>query len=274
MGEEGNWKDTLPEEIKDHPALGKYETVEDLAKGLVNAQDLIGRKGIIPPGEKATDEDRARFLEGLKPHQDLIRQELFKPPETPEAYELPEVKTPEGLGFAESYVDNFKQAAHKLGLTKEQAAGLWSTLGEASKSNYEEYAAQIEAKTAETEAALKKEWGEQYDANVERARRVVAAFGGEELADYLEQSGLGNHPALVKFMAAVGEKLSEDELVTTPPGSYGETLTEEKLRAMMRDPRYWDHARRDMDFVKKVEEGFKKLYPGTAETAVLDRRRP
>lgn len=36
------------------------------------------------------------------------------------------------------------------------------------------------------------------------------------------------------------------------------TLTAEKLREMMRDPKYWrDHA---PDYVKLIENGFKKLY--------------
>ena len=38
-------------------------------------------------------------------------------------------------------------------------------------------------------------------------------------------------------------------------------LTEEQLRALMKKPEYYDERKRDPDLVKKVEEGFKKLYP-------------
>jgi hypothetical protein len=37
--------------------------------------------------------------------------------------------------------------------------------------------------------------------------------------------------------------------------------TLETLREMQKDPKYWDNARRDPAFVKKVEDGYKKLYP-------------
>lgn len=38
-------------------------------------------------------------------------------------------------------------------------------------------------------------------------------------------------------------------------------ITLDSLREMQRDPKYWDNARRDPAFVKKVEDGYKKLYP-------------
>lgn len=37
-------------------------------------------------------------------------------------------------------------------------------------------------------------------------------------------------------------------------------LSQDDLRSMMQDPRYWDNTRRDPSFVKQVDEGFSKLY--------------
>lgn len=37
-------------------------------------------------------------------------------------------------------------------------------------------------------------------------------------------------------------------------------LSQDDLRTMMRDPRYWDAARRDPGYIKQVDEGFSKLY--------------
>lgn len=39
-------------------------------------------------------------------------------------------------------------------------------------------------------------------------------------------------------------------------------INAEKLREMQNDPRYHDPVKRDMDFVRKVDEGYKKLYNG------------
>ena len=37
-------------------------------------------------------------------------------------------------------------------------------------------------------------------------------------------------------------------------------LTQGDLEAAMRDPRYWDPKQRDMNYVREVEDNFKKLY--------------
>lgn len=41
-----------------------------------------------------------------------------------------------------------------------------------------------------------------------------------------------------------------------PSGGFGEA----ELKEMMRDERYWNPSKRDNDFVKKVDAGFKKIY--------------
>ena len=46
----------------------------------------------------------------------------------------------------------------------------------------------------------------------------------------------------------------------TEQGSIASNFNEIELQEMMRDERYWSPAKRDMNFVKQVDEGFKKLY--------------
>jgi hypothetical protein len=43
---------------------------------------------------------------------------------------------------------------------------------------------------------------------------------------------------------------------STTPASQ---ITEESLRGMMQDERYWNPARRDMDYVKQVDDGWQKF---------------
>jgi len=70
-----------------------------------------------------------------------------------------------------------------------------------------------------------KEWGEQIKADKEfggrkleatrtHAAEAIAKFGTPELRAYFDQSGLGNHPELVKTFSRIGEVLSE---ATTEP---------------------------------------------------------
>jgi len=55
--------------------------------------------------------------------------------------------------------------------------------------------------------------GDNLNKTVEDARRIVERFGGEELITLLNDTGYGNHPAIVTFLAQIGGLASEDSLV-------------------------------------------------------------
>lgn len=54
-------------------------------------------------------------------------------------------------------------------------------------------------------------FGAGYEAEIDRARRAVDAFGGSELRELLDATGLGSHPAVVKAFHQIGKRVSEDE---------------------------------------------------------------
>jgi 3-oxoacyl-ACP reductase-like protein len=54
--------------------------------------------------------------------------------------------------------------------------------------------------------------GKQFDANMAAAVRAVKDFGGEPLVKLLNESGLGNHPLLVKAFVAIGKARAEDRI--------------------------------------------------------------
>lgn len=51
------------------------------------------------------------------------------------------------------------------------------------------------------------------DANIKIAEKVVAKFGDEKLLDFFHQSGLGSHPAALKFLVRLGKSMKESELI-------------------------------------------------------------
>lgn len=59
---------------------------------------------------------------------------------------------------------------------------------------------------------------------------------------------------LEHFMNAMSDETVGGDSVTAA------ALTQDDLRTMMRDPRYWDVRQRDPAYVKQVDEGFAKLY--------------
>jgi hypothetical protein len=50
------------------------------------------------------------------------------------------------------------------------------------------------------------------------AKKALDAFGTAELRSLLNESGLGNHPEVIRFMFRAGKAISEDSMVTGTKG--------------------------------------------------------
>lgn len=67
----------------------------------------------------------------------------------------------------------------------------------------------------ETAATSDKEFGgEALPQNLGVAKKAMDAFGTPELRTLLNESGLGNHPEVIRFMFRAGKAMSEDGMVT------------------------------------------------------------
>lgn len=78
-----------------------------------------------------------------------------------------------------------------------------------------------QAQTEEWAATVKADkeiGGDKLTANLGVAQRALDTFGTPELKEYLNGTGLGNHPELVKAFIKVGKAMSEDGMVTGKEG--------------------------------------------------------
>lgn len=135
-------------------------------------------------------------------------------PAKPEASDV-EVKLPEGMPADENLVGALKAVAKEYGLKSEGAQKLVDAYAKAQQTAHERdretWAQQV--KGWETELKSDKEFGgAQFEANQLAARKAVERFGSPALRSFLKDSGLGNHPELVRAFARVGKALSEDTL--------------------------------------------------------------
>lgn len=192
---------TLPEEFRKEPSLQSFKDVASLAKSYVEAQKLIGAKRIALPGEKASDVEWEAF------YNQIGRPDTF------DKYEVPDVKMEEGLAPDAKKLEAVKQHFHKLGLTTKQARGVMeyymNSVNEGAKGSKAASEAQAQAQIQ----ALRQEWGDKFDVNVDIARSVIKKFGGEnheEVLKFLDSSGLGNNAQLVKLMHSIGASVMED----------------------------------------------------------------
>lgn len=135
-------------------------------------------------------------------------------PATPVEYT--DFAVPEGLEMDAEVLTNFKGIAKELGITQEAAQKLID-LQASLETKRSAAAEQAQAEQAQQWAAQikadKELGGENYSKTVETAIKAVEQYGSPELRNLLNETGIGNHPELVKFCHRIGKALSEDGLV-------------------------------------------------------------
>lgn len=134
----------------------------------------------------------------------------------PEKYEF---KAPEGRQFDAEVIGSFSEVAKELNLSQESAQ---KVLDRVAPKMAERQAAQLEAirsQWTESSRSDKEFGGDKLNENLVTAKRALDSFGTPELRTLLNESGLGNHPELVRFMFRAGQSISEDRFVGSSNGS-------------------------------------------------------
>ncbi|WP_117273650.1 peptidase [Klebsiella pneumoniae] len=162
-------------------------------------------------GDKPQDDNPA---DGDKP-ADKPDDKEQKPEGAPEKYEF---KPAEGQELDTAALEQFEPIARELNLTNEQAQKMVDLYGTkimpmVQKQQAEAWQAQTE-EWAATVKADKEIGGDKLTANLGVAQRALDTFGTPALKEYLNGTGLGNHPELVKAFVKVGKAMSEDGVVT------------------------------------------------------------
>ena len=214
----------LPDDLSREPSLRNFDSVDKLAKSYVHAVRKMGVPADqlmrVPQG----DED---------PGWNDIYNTIGRP-ETPDGYEFDE-------RYTDTNLEDYKNIAHNLGLTQNQANKIlymWSD------SNYYQ-AEQAESRHEEMQAQgvheLQTEWGKSYNENVELARRAFTNFASSEALELMENTGLGNHPEIVKMFSKIGNLLKEDGIMVGEPGVGGAlspAMAQEKINTNLSDSEF------------------------------------
>lgn len=219
-GQATSWKDALPEDIRKNPAIATFQDVESLTKSFIHAQGQIGKKGVVVPGEKATDEEWGNFYKQIGvPNEDKY-----------------EIQAPKDYKMTDEVSKQFKAEALKAGLLPKQANKI---LGWYAQFETNALKAQTDATAKaqnESHAALKQEWGDSYNTNLQSAQLAVKEIGGDRFLKYLQESGMAKNAELIRFAANAAKLMGEDKLREGGVSSGGESPREiqeqlTKLRA-------------------------------------------
>lgn len=129
-----------------------------------------------------------------------------------------EFKLPDGVELKSEAVDELKATAKEFGLTPEQAqriADLGVKQAQGFATQLVEQQKVMTAEWAEQTTTDKEIGGDKLSENLGVAKKALDTFGSKELKTLLNQSGLGNHPEVVRFMVKAGKAISEDgQLIT------------------------------------------------------------
>jgi hypothetical protein len=244
-GGQPSWRDALAPDLKDNPALQSFSDLNNFTKSYLHAQSQIGKKGVILPGEKATDDEWTRF---------------FREAGVPEKLDDYKVETPKDVKVNEELVGKFKETAHKLGMLPKQAQGFLDWYMGFEKEAGAKRASEQRLATEENIKGLQKEWGDAFEQNTKVINATIGQIGGEEFMKYLTQSGLGNDVHLIKFFHGVTKALGEDKLKGDGAGKLGETPADiqSKIDAVRGDPNhpYFDKSHPGHANALKIMEGW------------------
>jgi len=123
---------------------------------------------------------------------------------------------PDGMTINAEMLEAFTPVFKDMGLTQEQAQGLVNVQAEQVKAQQQ---AQYDAFSQQlnewgNSAKNDKEYGgDKFDESIGLATQAIDKLGTPELKQALDDSGMGNHPEMVRLMVRIGKLMGEDTAV-------------------------------------------------------------
>ena len=240
---------SMPEGLRDEPSLQTFDSVDKLAKSYVNAVKKIGGN----PDNLISLPQEGESWDGL--YNQLGR------PEYADGYDFGEDD--------EGVLDGYKQFSHQNGLNQEQAENILGLYNDIQEEEAEGYQQSIKDLEVESTIELQREWGKNFDGNMDYAKRAYAQFASPGLSEVLDNTGLGNHPEMIRAFSKIGQMLGEESLAVgtglgqsqlSPQGA------QEEIQALYADKDFSKSYRDNRDpnhttAMKKMDRLFKAAYP-------------
>lgn len=138
-----------------------------------------------------------------------------KPEGAPESYEF---KAPEGVQFDDTVIGAFSEVAKDLNLPQDQAQKVIDKMAPVIAARQLEQFQAARVDWAEAAKADKEFGGDKLAENLGMAKKALDTFATPELRALLEESGLGNHPEIIRMFYRTGKAISEDRFVAGQGG--------------------------------------------------------
>jgi hypothetical protein len=128
-----------------------------------------------------------------------------------------------------NHVDSVISFAKENNLTNEQANDLVKR-DESLLTNYKERIISEHKNVTDQWASMSKAdkeiGGDNLNKNISLARSAINRFGSDGFRDYLESTGVGNHPEVIRLFSKIGKAMADDSFDIAKPKSQEKTLAE------------------------------------------------
>jgi len=139
-----------------------------------------------------------------------------------ELFDSSKLELPEGFEMDADLMGEFEPLAKELKLTQEQGAKFTELYTQGVQKVFDNILAQqtaaIQQWAKDTQADT--EIGNaNYEESTKLASKAIQTFGSDKLKEALNQTGMGNHPELVRMMVNIGKAISEDSFTAPDAGT-------------------------------------------------------
>jgi len=227
-----NWKDNLRSDLRESPLAKKFSADVDglnkFTESYANLEKLLGHEKVPIPKGADDVEGWNRFSKAMGI------------PDKADQYALPEPSLPESMKGITIDKNKFAEIVHAHKLTPSQAEGLWKAYNEININSYTQAVEGQQRKVQEMVSALKGQWGDAYDVNVELGQMVINKFSDDsDMNDYIT-AVLSQDPRGVKFLAKIGDQFAENKVgeFQMKRFSLAPEQAQDEIDKIMRDPNH------------------------------------
>ena len=243
------WTSSLPEDMRGNEAFAGVSNINDLATKFVSAdprtgenwhdgiegvsdkdkeskslsayikrtnylQAQISAKGIIPPGEMATEDEKAAFTSQVK---EIIGEDSFraKAPETADGYEKPDWLGKDSA-IGQERITGIFEDLHAAGKSQEDVDFWMDFYSKQSAADMDAHKASVAEAEKVAIKQLSEEWGADYKERIAGVESMEKK--NPEFVAKLEAVGMARDIDVVKMFDAQFRATSEDSMVLSPEG--------------------------------------------------------
>lgn len=214
------WKEHyVPEEMRADKVFDTFSDVGGSLKMLGSLQGMIGKKGLIVPGEASPPSEVDIFHRGLG---------------RPDTKDLYQMKVPDDLAevYDENLVAEARDIFFELGYNQKQVDRMWAFEEKRIRAGLKTLAEAQAKETVDMENFYKEEYKDDWAIMKHRANKMIADFTDSPEEEQSLVEIIGNNPIVGKFLGTISKKFQEGRIITDTEQVSGmmpsEALTEAK----------------------------------------------